>query len=108
MEIRGSNPLGGTTHSSREKYGCDRYLLRIRRRGSWWPTQPVMRMPRLTTTLARLGAVLAVCAGAAPVGAAETPVLAQHWDPVAWVIVASGLLIAALAAADAKADRRGH
>jgi len=66
------------------------------------------RMPRLVPTLALLGAILALCAGAAPVGAAETAALAQHWDPVPWVLFASGLVIATLAAADAKADRRGH
>jgi hypothetical protein len=65
-------------------------------------------MPRLARTLVPLGALLAVSAGAAPVGAAETAALAQQWDPVPWVIVGTGLVIATLAAADAKADRRGH
>ena len=88
--------------------GSDQYLLRILPGVSWWPTQPVNRMPRLAWTLALLGAIMAVCAGAAPVGAAETPALAQQWDPVPWVIFASCLVIATLAAADAKADRRGH
>ena len=68
----------------------------------------VKRMSRLAGTLAPVGAIPAVCAGAVPVGAAETSPLAQQWDPVPWVIFASCLVIAALAAADAKADRRGH
>jgi hypothetical protein len=90
------------------KYGRDQYLLRIRRQVSWWPTQPVKRMPRLARTLALLGAILALCTGAATDGAAESAALAQPWDPVPWVIVASGVVIASLAAADAKADRRRH
>jgi hypothetical protein len=65
------------------------------------------RTLRPARTLALLGAV-AVCAGAAPVGAAETAPLAEQWDPTPWVALASGLVIATLVAADAKADRRGH
>jgi hypothetical protein len=66
------------------------------------------RTLRPARTLALLGAILAVCAGAAPVGAAETAVLAEQWDPTPWVAFASGLVMATLVAADAKADRRGH
>jgi peptidoglycan/LPS O-acetylase OafA/YrhL len=66
------------------------------------------RMPRPSRTLALLGAILAVFVGAVPVGAVETAALAQQWDPVPWVIGAACLVIASLAAADAKADRRRH
>jgi hypothetical protein len=65
-------------------------------------------MPRLARTLAPVGAVLAALAAAVPAGAAETTAIVQQSDPVPWVIVGSSLVIAALAAADAKADRRGH
>ena len=66
------------------------------------------RSVRLARTVALPGAILALCAGAAPVGAAEAAALAEQWDPIPWVAVGSGLVIAVLVAADAKADRRGH
>ena len=88
--------------------GCNQYVLSIRRRALWWLTQPMKRMSRLARTLAPVGAVLAALAGAVPAAAAETSALVQQSDPVPLVIVGSSLVIAALAAADAKADRRGH
>jgi hypothetical protein len=65
------------------------------------------RTLRSARTLALPGAILALCA-AAPVGAAETAAIAEQWDPTPWVAFGSGLVIATLVAADAKADRRGH
>ena len=100
--------MGAPHPANARSPGCDRYLRRIRRRVEWWPTHPMKAMPRLARTLVPLGATLAVCAGAAPVGAAETAAIGQPWDPVPWVIVATGIVIATLAAADAKADRRRH
>jgi hypothetical protein len=66
------------------------------------------RTLRSARTLALPGAMLALCASVAPVGAAETAVVAEQWDPTPWFALASGLVIATLVAADAKADRRGH
>jgi len=66
------------------------------------------RKPRPARKLALPGAIVAVFAGAVPVGAADTVALAQPWDPTPWVAVASGVVIAIIVAADAKADRRGH
>jgi hypothetical protein len=66
------------------------------------------RTPRPAWRLSLLGAILAVCAGAAPVAAAETTALAEGWDPTPWIVFASCLIITTLLAADAKADRRGH
>ena len=66
------------------------------------------RTLRPAWTLAPAGAVLALCIGVAQVGAAEAPAAApEPWDPTPWVALGSGLVIATLVAADAKADRRG-
>ena len=100
--------MGAPRVPRHEKYGAHRYFGCIRRSVAWWPTQPMKRTLRSARTLALLGAILAVCAGAAPVGAAETADLAEQWDPTPWVAFASGLVMATLVAADAKADRRGR
>ena len=95
------------THERPDGTGPNQYLVRIWRWVPWWPTHPMKRMLRPAWTLAPLGAVLALSIGAVPVGAAEAPAAPEPWDPTPWVALGSGLVIATLVAADAKADRRG-
>ena len=92
----------------REKYRPDPYFTGMWRRTDRWPTPRMKRTARSAWRLALLGAILVLCAAAAPVAAADATTIAAQWDPTPWVAFGSVLLIATLVSADAKADRRGH